>query len=99
MACYSGGLIDDLKDENTLIITSASKDKTSFGCGHDGAFTEFGSVFFQDRLSKSRDIVSSFGYAKLDVARLEKIMKRNSSDPQIFIGKKIHPFLRKIGLD
>ena len=32
-ACYSGGFIEPLKDDRTLIITASRADRTSFGCG------------------------------------------------------------------
>lgn len=50
-ACYSGGFIDALKNDNTLILTAARRDRTSFGCGVESEFTYFGDAFFVQALS------------------------------------------------
>ena len=31
-ACYSGGFIEPLRDDNSIVITAAAPDRTSFGC-------------------------------------------------------------------
>ncbi|MBC7786921.1 MAG: hypothetical protein H7Z18_05600 [Methylophilaceae bacterium] len=51
LACYSGGFIDALKNDNTLILTAARRDRTSFGCGVESEFTYFGDAFFVQALS------------------------------------------------
>ena len=40
-ACFSGHWINELKDPDTLIMTSAREDRTSFGCGDDSEMTWF----------------------------------------------------------
>ena len=40
-ACYSGGYVEPLKDENTLIMTASAANRTSFGCGTDSDATFF----------------------------------------------------------
>ena len=96
LSCYSGGFIDKLKNEYTLIITSASKERPSFGCGHHGDFTQFGEVMFRNRLSKSSDFITSFDLARLEVEKLEKSMDLKPSEPQIFVGDKIRLLLEKV---
>jgi hypothetical protein len=49
-ACYSGGFLDVLKDDDSLIITASLRDRTSFGCGADRDFTYFGEAYFRDSL-------------------------------------------------
>ncbi|MEP5980175.1 MAG: C13 family peptidase, partial [Marinobacter alexandrii] len=46
-ACYSGQWIEPLKDEDTLIMTSARADRTSFGCGDDSEMTWFTKAVYQ----------------------------------------------------
>src|SRR5205814_5868347 len=41
-ACYSGGFIDALKDDNTLVLTASQADRASFGCGNASDSTFFG---------------------------------------------------------
>ena len=58
-ACYSGGFIDRLKDDHTLVIAAARRDRRSFGCADENDFTHFGRAFFKEALPHS----SSFGEA------------------------------------
>jgi hypothetical protein len=71
-ACYSGGFIDAIKDEYTLVITAARHDRSSFGCADDNDFTYFGRAFFKDSLSGSRSFQDAFQNAKILVEQWEK---------------------------
>ncbi len=82
-ACYSGGFIDDLKDENSLIMTAASADKTSFGCADDSRSTYFGRAYFQESLKPGIDFEQAFYQAKSLVESWEKEQKIIASEPQI----------------
>ena len=46
-ACFSGHWLNELRDENTLIMTSAREDRTSFGCGDDSEMTWFTKAVYQ----------------------------------------------------
>ena len=46
-ACYSGHWLNQLKDSDTLILTSARADRTSFGCGDDSEMTWFTKAVYQ----------------------------------------------------
>lgn len=59
-ACYSGGFIDPLKDDHTLIITAARRDRTSFGCADDAEFTDFGRAYFKEALPASHSFQEAF---------------------------------------
>lgn len=88
-ACYSGGFIDTLKDSNTLIITSAAADKTSFGCSNDADFTYFGKAYFDDALQKTHSFVDAFNLAKPIITARENEDDYTPSDPSIFVGDNI----------
>lgn len=90
-ACYSGGFIDVLKDENTLILTAARKDRTSFGCSDDADFTYFGQAYFVDSLQKGLSFTEAFENAKLLIASREKVEQFSDkpSLPQMYEGKAI----------
>jgi hypothetical protein len=62
-ACYSGGFIDPLKDDHTLVITAARHDRRSFGCSDDSEFTYFGEVLFKDTLPQSASFQDAFAKA------------------------------------
>lgn len=82
-ACYSGGFIDELRDPQSLIITSAAADKTSFGCADDSLFTYFGRAYFQESLKPGVDFEQAFFEAKKLVSTWEKEQKITKSNPQI----------------
>lgn len=71
-ACYSGGFIEPLKDEHTLIITAARADRTSFGCADDNDFTYFGRAFFGQALAQPGATLSAaFAHASALVQQWE----------------------------
>ena len=88
-ACYSGGFIEPLIDENTMIITASDKDKKSFGCGHDGDYTYFGEALFGKHLQLERNFSTAFYAAKKDIEARETEESIDASMPQIRIGENI----------
>ncbi len=88
-ACYSGGFIEPLIDENTLIMTASDKNKNSFGCGHDGDYTYFGQALFGKHLKRGRDFPTAFYAAKKDIEARETEESLETSMPQIRIGENI----------
>jgi hypothetical protein len=71
-ACYSGGFIDSLRDDNTLVITASRYDRSSFGCTDDAQMTYFGRAFFKEALPKSRSFQEAFAKADELVAEWER---------------------------
>ena len=62
-ACYSGGFIEHLKDDTTLIITAARHDRSSFGCSDENEFTYFGRAFFKEALPRAQSFEDAFAKA------------------------------------
>lgn len=89
-ACHSGSFIPRLANDDTLIMTAASAERTSFGCGNGWAWTYFGDAVFNNAFRHQTDFIKAFAEAK---ALIEKWEAQNSniepSQPQIFIGKSI----------
>lgn len=88
-SCYSGGFIDDLKNDQTLIITSSAADKRSFGCADDSLFTYFGKAYFKETLKPDVDIEQAFDAAQKLVAQWEAEKKYTPSEPQIYRNKQV----------
>lgn len=63
-ACYSGGFIEPLRDERTLVMTAARHDRRSFGCADENDFTYFGRALFKESLPRSRSFVEAFRRAE-----------------------------------
>jgi hypothetical protein len=88
-ACYSGGFIEPLRDDNSIVITAAAPDRTSFGCEAGRDFTYFGEAYFRDALAKTRSFTEAFALAKDIVARKEAAENLTPSLPQMWAGPAI----------
>jgi len=86
-ACYSGGFIEPLKDDHTLIITASSATKTSFGCGNESEATYLGKALYDEALRKTHSIEAAFRTARELIREREKAQGFEPSDPQIFVGE------------
>ena len=87
-ACYSGGYVEPLQDDYTLIMTASAANRTSFGCGTDSDATFFAEALFQQALHFEDSFVKAFEQARTSIAEREK--KENMSppsDPQLYIGR------------
>ncbi|SDH56445.1 Uncharacterized conserved protein [Pseudomonas flavescens] len=83
-ACYSGGFIPALKDDNTLLMTAARADRVSFGCSEEADFTYFGRALFAEALQHTDDLRRAFDLASTAVAEREKADGFEPSEPQIW---------------
>ncbi|HYL88671.1 MAG TPA: C13 family peptidase [Burkholderiales bacterium] len=88
-ACYSGGFIEPLRDDNTIVITASSAERASFGCEGGRDFTYFGEAYFRDALSRTRSFTGAFELAKSIVAEREAKENLESSMPQMWVGPAI----------
>ena len=70
-ACYSGGFLEPLKDDGTLVITAARHDRQSFGCADENEFTYFGRAYFKEALPQATSFQDAFGKAEAIVRDLE----------------------------
>lgn len=88
-ACYSGGFIKPLADPFTLIITAASANRNSFGCGHDGKYTYFGDAYFDKGLRQTQSFLGAFNKASEIIYARENEAGFKNSEPQISVGVEI----------
>ncbi|QJR13775.1 C13 family peptidase [Usitatibacter palustris] len=98
-ACYSGGFIEPLKSDTTLVMSASSPDRNSFGCSNEAEWTYFGKAYFDEALRKTRSFTEAFDMAKLSVAQREKEEKFEPSDPRMALGKSIGPVLAALERD
>jgi hypothetical protein len=85
-ACYSGGFIEPLRDDNSLIITAADALHSSFGCDYDSDITWFSKAFYDQGLRQTYSFAEAFKRAKQAVAAWERADGLEPSNPQIFVG-------------
>jgi peptidase C13-like protein len=93
-ACYSGGYVEPLRDENSIVITAAAPDRTSFGCEPGRDFTYFGQAYFRDALAKTPSFIEAFEIARELVTQQETAEQLTPSQPQIAVGRAIANMLK-----
>ena len=93
-ACYSGGFVEPLRDENTLIITATDAHNQSFGCDNGEDLTWFGRAYFDEALRRTRSFTEAFDLARAAVALREREQKLPASNPQMAVGVAMREKLR-----
>jgi len=88
-ACYSGSFVKPLSGENTMILTAARADRTSFGCSNEREWTFFGDAYFNHALRQERSFVTAYERARELVEVWEKDRGLTGSEPQMFVGAAI----------
>jgi hypothetical protein len=94
-ACYSGGWVDPLANDDTLVMTAADATHTSYGCGRKSELTFFGRAVFDEQLRKTHSFEEAFA-AAVPVIRQREIDGKKPdgfSNPQIRVGPAIRPVL------
>ena len=95
-ACFSGQFIPTLQDPNTIVLTAASAERTSFGCQAQNDWTYFGDAMFNAALPKSNSLLAAFDAAKKQISAEETQGNLTPSQPQIFVGDQAGKFLKEI---
>jgi len=88
-ACYAGAFIEPLKDPDTVLITAAAADRTSFGCSDDRDLTYFGEAFYRDALPRALSLQDAFARTRAAIATREQAEHVTASDPQAWFGARI----------
>ena len=94
-ACYSGGFIDALKDDTTMVITAAREDRTSFGCGTKSDITNFGRAFFAEGLNHNDTFTGAFAEAARLIDAWETRDDDEHSYPQLVTTAQIEAQLQQ----
>lgn len=97
-ACYSGGWIEPLSSDTTLVMTAADATHTSYGCGNKSELTFFGRAIFDEQLRKTLSFEQAFKAAVPIIAQREVEGKKTDgfSNPQIAVGAQIRPVLQRL---
>lgn len=84
--CVTGGFLDALADERTLVVTAARRDRASYGCLDREPLTYFGSAFFKEALPAASSFEDAFRRAAALIGESEaraKIVENERSLPQL----------------
>ncbi len=92
-SCYSGGFVDELRDDYTMVISSAHAERSSFGCSDDADMTYFGRAFFQQGLPHADSFRAAFALARSVVDKWEKAKGFTPSLPQFYASPGIEAML------
>lgn len=95
-ACYSGGFVPALSDNDSLVISASRQDRNSHGCSHEADWTFFGRAFFDEALRSTRSFEDAFDRARHAVAEREVAEDFVASEPQIAVGNGIRVALRAV---
>ncbi len=90
-ACYAGSWIAPLADDNTLVMTAADAEHTSYGCGRGSELTYFGRAVYDEALRNTWSFESALATARGVIEQREKTAgkKDGFSNPQIHVGVHI----------
>lgn len=86
-ACFSGAFLAPLIDANTVVMTAAAADRTSFGCQPERDWTFFGDAYFNHALRGGASLVGAFDQAKVMIDGWERERGLTPpSNPQRYVG-------------
>lgn len=95
-ACFSGAFIGPLMTDNTVIMTAAAPDRSSFGCQPQNNWTFFGDAYFNRSVREHGDMIGSFDRAKRLISQWEREQNLSPpSNPQIYVGQRGAAMLRQ----
>jgi hypothetical protein len=88
-ACYSGIFINALSAPNRMVLTAASRERTSFGCGADETYPWFDGCVIET-LPTASDFLALSAATRACVARKETERGVSpASEPQMFVGSEM----------
>lgn len=92
-ACYAGVFLPYLTNEQSIIVTAASSNRTSFGCAPGNDWTFFGDALINNGLRKHQPFQKATQEATGLIRQWEERAKLTPSHPQTFIGGKSNVWL------
>lgn len=85
-ACYSGTFVPLLANDDSVVITASSADRTSFGCQADSDWTFFGDALINNALRTPQPFAAAVAQAVALIDSWERRGKLTPSQPQVSIG-------------
>jgi hypothetical protein len=92
-ACYSGIFIPLLTNDQTVIVTAASSQRTSFGCAPGNDWTFFGDALMNQALRKPQKFDAAVAEATGLIMQWENTLALKPSRPQVFVGENARIWL------
>ena len=97
-ACFSGGWVEPLESDTTLVMTAADATHTSYGCGSKSDLTFFGRAVFDEQLRKTHSFAQAFEQAVpvIQQREVEAGKADGFSNPQLRVGSQLAPVLKAL---
>jgi hypothetical protein len=94
-SCFSGAFIPPLANDNTIVMTAAQHDRSSFGCQPENDWTFFGDALFNTSLRNGQSLIEGFDSAKVLIERWERERGLTPpSNPQRSVGRVAEQMVR-----
>lgn len=95
-ACFSGAFIGPLANDDTIVLTAAQHDRSSFGCRPENEWTFFGDALFNRGMRNGQSLMAAFDSAKILIERWEREQNLSpASNPQRYVGARAEQMLRR----
>lgn len=95
-ACFSGAFIGPLATDDTIVLTAAQHNRSSFGCRPENEWTFFGDALFNHGLRGGDTLIEAFDNAKRLIERWEREQNLSpASNPQRYVGARAEQMLRR----
>jgi hypothetical protein len=97
-ACFSGSWVAPLAGPDTLVMTAADAEHTSYGCGRRSELTFFGRAMYDEQLRHTRSFEQAHAAARAVIEQREKDAGKDDgySNPQIAVGERLRPRLETL---
>jgi hypothetical protein len=97
-ACFSGSWIAPLASDDTLVMTAADADHTSYGCGSKSTLTFFGQAMYDEQLRHTWSFEQAHAASRKLIEQREKAAGKEDgySNPQISVGPRIRQRLKAL---
>ena len=95
-ACFSGSWIAPLANDDTLVMTAADADHTSYGCGSKSTLTFFGQAMYDEQLRHTWSFEEAHAASRKLIDQRERAAGKEDgySNPQISVGTRIRARLK-----
>ena len=95
-ACFSGQFVPALKDPDTIIVTAAAADRSSFGCQAGNDWTYFGDALINHAFRQPLPLDVQLERARALISAAEDRDGLTPSNPQVSIGSDASKWLSKL---
>jgi hypothetical protein len=99
-ACFSGIFVKPLANDDTIVLTAADEQHTSFGCAAGRDWTYFGDALFRQGVQPGTTLERAFDHARVLIRGWEMMDRLPPSNPQAHFGPalvaKLAPVLKSV---